>query len=71
MSIYIGNNLEDRLEAFETEDTLLKKYNEYREIVDEIDHMSDYVRFFDRSIISYSMIKCKKTSIIQPRPNAK
>ena len=28
------------------------------------------VRFFDRSIISYSMIKCKKTRIIQPRPNA-
>ena len=27
------------------------------------------VRFFDRSIISYSTIKCKKTRIIQPRPN--
>ena len=41
MSIYIGNNLEDRLEALETENTLLKKYNDYRQIVDEIDHMSD------------------------------
>ena len=41
MSIYIGNDLEDRLEALETENTLLKKYNEYRQIVDEIDHMSD------------------------------
>ena len=41
MSIYIGNNLEDRLEALETENTLLKKYNEYWQIVDEIDHMSD------------------------------
>ena len=41
MSIYIGNNLEDRLEALETENTLLKKYNEYRQIVDEIDHTSD------------------------------
>ena len=41
MSIYIGNDLEDRLEALETESTLLKKYNEYRQIVDEIDHTSD------------------------------
>ena len=41
MSIYIGNDLEGRLEALETENTLLKKYNEYRQIVDEIDHMSD------------------------------
>ena len=29
------------MEALETENTLLKKYNEYRQIVDEIDHMSD------------------------------
>ena len=41
MSIYIGNNLEDRLEALETENASLRKYNEYRQIVDEIDHMSD------------------------------
>ena len=41
MSIYIGNNSEDRLEALETENTLLKKYNEYWQIVDEIDHTSD------------------------------
>ena len=41
MSIYIGNDLEDRLEALEAENTLLKKYNEYWQIVDEIDHMSD------------------------------
>ena len=41
MSIYNGNDLEDRLEALETEITLLKKYNEYRQIVDEIDHTSD------------------------------
>ena len=27
MSIYIGNNLEDRLEALEMENTSLKKYN--------------------------------------------
>ena len=41
MSIYIGNDLEDRLEALEVENTSLRKYNEYRQIVDEIDHMSD------------------------------
>ena len=41
MSIYIGNDLEDRLEALEVENTLLKKYNDYRQIVDEIDHTSD------------------------------
>ena len=41
MSIYIGNDLEDRLEALETENASLRKYNEYRHVVDEIDHMSD------------------------------
>ena len=41
MSIYIGNDLEDRLEALETENASLKKYNEYWQIVDEIDHTSD------------------------------
>ena len=41
MSIYIGNDLEDRLEALEAENASLRKYNEYRQLVDEIDHMSD------------------------------
>ena len=41
MSIYIGNDLEDRLEAVEVENVSLRKYNEYRQIVDEIDHTSD------------------------------
>ena len=41
MSIYIGNDLEDRLEALETENTSLRKYNEYHQVVHEIDHMSD------------------------------
>ena len=41
MSIYIGNDLKDRLKALEAENALLKEYNEYRQIVDEIDHMSD------------------------------
>ena len=53
MFIYIGNNLEDRLKALEIENASLKKYNledrlkalekynEYYQVVDEINHMSD------------------------------
>ena len=41
MSIYIGNDLEDKLEALETENVSLRKYNEYHRVVHEIDHMSD------------------------------
>ena len=41
MSIYIGNDLEDRLKILETENASLKKYNEYHQVVHEIDHMSD------------------------------
>ena len=41
MSIYIGNNLEDRLEALEAENGSLRKYNEYHQVVHKIDHMSD------------------------------
>ena len=41
MSIYIGNDLEDRLEALEVENASLRKYNEYHQVVHEIDHMSD------------------------------
>ena len=41
MSIYIGNNLEDRLEALEVENASLRKYNEYHQVVHEINHMSD------------------------------
>ena len=41
MSIYIGNGLEDRLKALETEKELLRKYNDYHQVVHEIDHMSD------------------------------
>ena len=41
MSIYIGNNLEDRLEALEVENASLRKYNEYHQVVHQIDHMSD------------------------------
>ena len=41
MSIYIGNDLEDRLKALEIENASLKKYNEYHQVVHEINHMSD------------------------------
>ena len=41
MFIYIGNDLEDRLEALETKNSLLKKYNEYHQVVHEINYMSD------------------------------
>ena len=41
MSIYIGNDLEDRLEALEMVNASLRKYNEYHQVVHEIDHMSD------------------------------
>ena len=93
MSIYIGNDLEDRLEVLEVENASLRKYNEYWQIVHEIDHMSDlhidssfhkksmkidnYVKINEwlDSSLSQSMviqrIRCKKTRIIQPRPNAK
>ena len=41
MSIYIRNDLEDRLNALDIENASLKKYNEYHQVVHEIDHMSD------------------------------
>ena len=41
MSIYIGNDLEDKIEVLEAENALLRKYNEYRQVVHEINHMSD------------------------------
>ena len=33
--------MEDRLKVLETENELLRKYNEYHQVVHEIDHMSD------------------------------
>ena len=41
MSIYIGNDLEDRLKVLEAENELLRKYNDYHQVVHEIDHMSN------------------------------
>ena len=53
MSIYIGNDLEDRLEALEAENASLRKYNEYHQVVHEIDHMSDL--HLDSSFYKQSM----------------
>ena len=65
MPIYIGNDLEDRLEvlealeiddrikALETENSSLKKHNEYHQLVHEIDHMSDL--HLDSSFYKQSM----------------
>ena len=53
MSIYIGNDLEDRLEALEAENASLRKYNEYHQVVHEINHMSDL--YLDSSFYKQSM----------------
>ena len=63
MSIYIGNDLEDRLEALEVENASLRKYNEYRQVVDEIDHMSDLhvdSSFYKRSMKLDNYVKIKE-----------
>ena len=41
LSIYIGNDFEDRLKVLETENASLRKYNNYHQVVHEIDHLSD------------------------------
>ena len=41
MSIYLENDLEDRLKILETENASLKKYNDYHQVVHKIDYMSD------------------------------
>ena len=53
MSIYIGNDLEDRLEALEVENASLRKYNEYQQVAHEINHMSDL--HLDSSFYKQSM----------------
>ena len=75
MSIYIGNDLEDRLEALkalemedrlkasETENALLKKRNEYHQLVHEINHMSDLhldSSFYNQSMDIDKHLKIKK-----------
>ena len=53
MSIYIGNNFEDRFEALEMENSLLREYNDYHQVVLEIDPMSDL--HVDSSFFKQSM----------------
>ena len=68
MSIYIGNDLEDRLEALETENASLRKYNEYHQVVHEIDHMSDLhvdSSFYKQSMKSTTTLKLMNGLIIQ------
>ena len=63
MSNYIGNDLEDRLEALETENASLRKYNEYHQVVHEIDHMSDLhvdSSFYKQSIKIDNYFKIKE-----------
>ena len=63
MSIYIGNDLEDRIEVLEAENALLRKYNEYHQVVHEIDYMSDLhidSSFYKRSIKLDSNSKINK-----------
>ena len=63
MSIYIGNVFEDRLEALEMENASLKKYNEYRQVVDEIDHTSDLhvdSSFYKQSMKLDNYVKIKE-----------
>ena len=60
MSIYIGNDLEDRLEALEIENASLRKYNDYHQVVHEINHMSDLhvdSSFYKQSMKLYKYVK--------------
>ena len=63
MSIYIGNDLEDRLKVLETENELLRKYNDYHQVVHEIDHMSDLhvdSSFYKQSMKLDNYVKIKE-----------
>ena len=63
MSIYIGNDLEDRLEALEAENASLRKYNEYHQLVHEIDYMSDLhvdSSFYKQSMKLDNFVKINK-----------
>ena len=63
MSIYIGNNLENRLKILEMENASLKKYNEYHQLVHEIDHVSDLhvdSSFYKQSMKIDNKVKIKE-----------
>ena len=68
MSIYTGNDLEDRLKALEIENASLKKYNEYHQVVHEIDNMSDLhldSSFYKQSIKLDNYVKLRNGLIFQ------
>ena len=63
MSIYIGNDLKDRLKALEMENTSLRKYNDHHQVVHGIDHMSDLhvdSSFYKQSMDINNYFKIKK-----------
>ena len=63
MPICIGNDLEDRLEALEVENASLRKYNEYHQVVHEIDRMSDLhldSSFYKQSMKLHNYVKIKE-----------
>ena len=63
MSIYIGNDLQDRLKILETENASLKSHNDYHRVVHEIDHMSDLhvdSSFHKQSMKIYNNLKIKE-----------
>ena len=77
MSIYIGNDLEDRLKILKMENASLKKYNEYHQVVHEINYMSNLhvdSSFHKQSmkIVNYAKIKewinfsIGQSTVIQP-----
>ena len=77
MSIYIGNDLDNRLKALEIENELLRKYNDYHQVVHEIDHMSDLhldSSFYKQSMKPDNYVKVNEwfdssisqSSVIQP-----
>ena len=63
MSTYIENNFEGKLKALEMENTSLRKYNHYYQVVHEIDHMSDLhvdSSFYKQSMKIYNNHKIKE-----------
>ena len=63
MSIYIGNDLEDRLKELEAENASLRKYNEYHQVIHEIDYMSDLhvdSSFYKQSMKLDNFVKINK-----------
>ena len=68
MSIYIGNDLGDRLKILETENASLKKYNEYHQVIHEIDHIPDLhvdSSFHKQSMKIDNNLKLRNESILQ------